>query len=312
MASQEKKYLAEVLKTREALNVRFHAITLSAKDAIIMLNQEGIIVFWNQAATQIFGYSKTQMIGKSVYQTIIPPQQIEILKKEFRDLKNNGSDHFTGKILETTALRKDRIEFPIEMSISAVIINQKSEIIIIIRDISERKKNDAIIHHQAKYDALTDLPNRVLFYERLNFSLSNADRTKSWVSLLSIDIDSFKSVNDNYGHEIGDELLRQISRRFLDCTRQTDMMSRLGGDEFVMILTNIHHKQEIELVAEKILEQVAIPFNINNKTISITASIGIAIYPLDARDKNELISKADYAMYTAKKTGKNKFCFFKE
>lgn len=167
-----------------------------------------------------------------------------------------------------------------------------------------------IIQHQANYDALTDLPNRILFKERLKLSLSQADRLNTWVSLLSIDLDGFKLVNDQYGHDVGDELLKQTSQRLLHCIRQTDTATRLGGDEFAIILTNLHAKDEMELVSRKILGELSKPFVINNISISISGSIGIALYPSDTRDQKDLIIKADQAMYMAKKSGKSKHCFF--
>ncbi len=310
VANHERKELAEAIKNREALDTRFQAITVSANDAIIMLDKVGRIVFWNEAAIQMFGYLLSEVSGQFYYNIIIPPRYIEAQKKEFEHFLITGEGPGSGKNFEMTAITKNGTEFPVEVSISTVTIDDKWEGIAVMRDITERKKSNAIIQHQANYDALTDLPNRILFYERLKLSVSNADRLQSWVSLLSMDLDGFKSVNDTYGHEVGDEVLKEVSHRLLQCIRQTDTATRLGGDEFAIILTNIHNKTEISLVAQNIIDQLSQPYNIGSITVMVTASIGITIYPVDAADQKELLTKADHAMYMAKKSGRNKFCFF--
>jgi diguanylate cyclase (GGDEF)-like protein/PAS domain S-box-containing protein len=308
-ARQEREHLVSAIKKQEILEMRFQAITVSAKDAIIMLDSDDRIVFWNPAASEIFGYTLQEVIGNFIYDLIIPQRHIESYKKEFNHSKQSTKDAI-GKTIEITAIKNSGMEFPIEISISNVRMQKKWEAIAIVRDITERKNAESIIKHQANYDILTDLPNRLLFSELLKNALIQADKMNLSVSLMSIDLDGFKPVNDLYGHEAGDELLRQVSKRLLKCVGESNFVARVGGDEFAVILVNLHYKKEAAMVATLILSALVRPFKIYEHTITIGGSIGIVNYPQDATFQKDLIIKADDAMYTAKKSGKSKFCFF--
>jgi len=163
----------------------------------------------------------------------------------------------------------------------------------------------------AHFDQLTGLPNRTLLLDRLKQSISVSNRALRAISLLFIDLDGFKPVNDNYGHAIGDRVLKEVAARLLSCLREGDTAARLGGDEFVVILLESDLDRAIK-VANRILESLRNPYEFGKKTISsISASIGIAEYPEHANELDELLTAADNAMYTAKKSGKDKFALFK-
>jgi diguanylate cyclase (GGDEF)-like protein len=178
------------------------------------------------------------------------------------------------------------------------------------RNMTERKQREDRIWHAANHDPLTDLPNRRLFLDRLEQQMKHAVRSGSRTALLFIDLDSFKEANDRFGHETGDRLLQIVADRLRLCVRDSDPVARLAGDEFCIILEDWIDIQSIELFAGKILAALASPFSILDQTVQISASIGIALSPQDASTSEDMIKKADQAMYTAKMAGRNQFRFF--
>ncbi|MHB1291574.1 MAG: diguanylate cyclase domain-containing protein, partial [Sulfuricella sp.] len=174
-------------------------------------------------------------------------------------------------------------------------------------DVTEKKRLDDLIWRQANYDSVTNLPNRHLFLDRLAQEIKKCRRANESLALLFIDLDRFKEVNDEFGHAVGDQLLVEVSRRINGCVRSSDTVARLGGDEFTVILANLANTSRIETVARNITNVLAQPFHFDGIEASISGSIGIAIYPVDASDINELIKKADEAMYAAKNSGGNRF-----
>ena len=178
------------------------------------------------------------------------------------------------------------------------------------RNITERKAVEDQNWQRANYDLLTGLPNRRLFLERLERNVKHTGRIGAQIALLFIDLDHFKEVNDKFGHSMGDLLLQVVTSRIRACVRETDTVARLGGDEFTIILQDLKDTQHAEIVARKILAELATPFHIFNDTIHISASIGITLSPQDTTTSNQLLEKADQAMYMAKKGGLNQFSFF--
>ena len=178
------------------------------------------------------------------------------------------------------------------------------------RNVTERKALEEINWHKANYDLLTGLPNRRLFGDRLAQAVKHAERSNAPFALLFIDLDRFKEVNDTLGHEVGDLLLQHVANRLGSCVREADTVARLGGDEFTVILQDLLEAGHVEIVAAKILKELATPFQINNDTLHLSGSIGITLCPQDARSAEQLIKHADQAMYVAKNEGRNRFHFF--
>jgi diguanylate cyclase (GGDEF)-like protein/PAS domain S-box-containing protein len=172
-------------------------------------------------------------------------------------------------------------------------------------DISERKDREEHMQHMAQYDALTHLPNRALFNDRLQQAIIAAQRNKAHLALMFIDLDKFKPVNDTYGHGVGDLLLKEVALRIQDCLRESDTAARIGGDEFVILLSAIETQQDASKVGEKILHALNQPFWLAGHTLQISASIGVAVYPEHGSDEKHLVKSADIAMYHAKKNGRN-------
>jgi diguanylate cyclase (GGDEF)-like protein/PAS domain S-box-containing protein len=184
-------------------------------------------------------------------------------------------------------------------------IHDKDGVIIglmgITREINELKQNEINLQYLATHDSLTDLPKRYLMNDRLEHILANAKRSKLAFAIFYIDLNSFKTINDSYGHEVGDLLLRQVAQRLKKCVRAADTVARLGGDEFVVILAALHKSQDVSIVANKVQDCFSKSFSIKRHRIEIKASIGISLYPEHGQDQETLIKAADYAMYLSKK-----------
>lgn len=180
----------------------------------------------------------------------------------------------------------------------------------VTRDISDRKMTEQRLAHLAHHDALTGLPNRTLINDRLQQAVAKARRAQSHLALMFLDLDNFKPVNDNLGHDVGDELLKMVATRLLESVRASDTVARIGGDEFVVLLQEIEKHQDATVVAEKILAALRQSFEIAGNTIHISTSIGIASYPEHGGDEKLLLINADIAMYHAKKNGRNNFSFY--
>lgn len=179
------------------------------------------------------------------------------------------------------------------------------------RDISEFKKNEALLAHQAYHDALTGLPNRALLNDRLNHAVSQSKRFATQLVMMFVDLDDFKKINDNAGHEAGDEVLIEVTKRVACCIREMDTQARLGGDEFVILVENISDTAVASDIAIRIIDSLSKPFKIEGKTYFISSSIGMSVYPNDGDNTDELLRKADMAMYHAKSLGKGNFQYFK-
>jgi diguanylate cyclase (GGDEF)-like protein/PAS domain S-box-containing protein len=178
-----------------------------------------------------------------------------------------------------------------------------------IRDISERKKAEIALSELAYKDLLTNLPNRRLFYELAERSLSLAKRNNNKIAIMFIDLDGFKAVNDNYGHEIGDKVLVEVGRRLKSCLRASDVVARLGGDEFTVVVEDVQNNKDLEILGQKIIHNVSTKILISSHQIQLGVSIGVAIYPENGADINLLVKHADSAMYKVKETGKNNIVF---
>lgn len=290
---------------------KFRLISTSAMDAILIINPDEAIAYWNPAAEKMFGYTADEVLGKNLHALLTPLHHREDAHRGFERFRQGGQGGVIGRTVEMSALRKCGEEFPIELSVSTLTIDNQRHALGMIRDISERKRAEEQIRQLAYYDTLTELPNRRLLADRLNQALAQAKRYRRSLAVMFLDLDRFKTVNDTLGHDAGDELLKQVASRLISCVRSGDTVSRQGGDEFVIILAEISQASDATVVAEKILDLLHRPFAVLGHTLEITVSIGIAIYPVDGDDDaQELMKKADMAMYSAKEAGRNDYHFF--
>jgi len=469
-------------RTEEALRVseeRFEKISASAQDAIISMDNDGNVSFWNQAAEAILGYSEAEALGKNLHDLIVPQRFREAHLKAFPAFQKTGQGTAIGKTMEWVALHKTGREFPVELALSGTLIAKKWNAIAVLRDITERKRSqreielalnvqrvlDSILNialppltlkevlaksldtvlsipafsllsqgsvfmvvsgeealemvaqrnlpdsllqscslvpfgrclcgkaaatreivffshlsdeHETRYDGiqphghycipimsgkrllgvlncyveaghvseesekkylktvadtlaavierkqdeealqqlahndtLTGLPNRTLFYDRMDQALAMTQRHKKKFAVLFLDLDHFKDINDTLGHDMGDQLLREAATRLQGCVRKMDTVARMGGDEFTVILTETKVPENVEVVARKILQSMLEPFALNETSSKVGCSIGIAIYPDHGRDSETLLKHADVAMYNAKRK-RNTYCFFSD
>lgn len=299
-----------LLAARQEDEARLRSILETAMDAMVQMDTEGIITGWNDQAVNMFGWSREQAIGRVLHQTIIPAR--------FRDAHVHGTQAFLASgegaalntRLETIGLHRDGHEFPVELSITAIRTAGKYEFNGFIRDISQKKESEELIWKQANYDTVTGLPNRRMFYDRLEQGIKKAKRAGSIMALLFIDLDRFKEVNDTLGHTTGDILLMEAAFRIGECARDSDTVARLGGDEFIVLLSELDNTNSIERIAEKILLKLAEPFELGGKVAYISASIGITLYPNDGDNIEYLLQNADQAMYVSKNMGRNRYSYF--
>ncbi|MFZ6876328.1 diguanylate cyclase domain-containing protein [Undibacterium sp. Di27W] len=284
----------------------FDTVLSSLPDISFTFTLDGRFSYVNKALTELFACPSDQLIGKNFTDIGLPNgaelqrqiQQVIYTKKQFRSEMSytaaSGQWGFYDYIFVPVLDKKGLVEAVVGTA----------------RNVTERKTKEDQNWYKANYDLLTGLPNRRFFLDRLEQEIRNAARTGVRTALLFIDLDHFKEANDQYGHDVGDLLLRLVTERLRSCIRETDTAARMGGDEFTVILQNLLDTKHIELVAGKILTELRRPFQIGNDTLHISASIGITFSPQDASTPEYLIKNADQAMYMAKKAGRNQFCFF--
>lgn len=295
------------LKNREDdLRVYLTAVE-QGPNAILLTNPEGKIEYVNKQFSEISGYSFDDVKGKkpSILTAGNTPEELykelwktiasgKVWRGELQNKTKNGSIYW-------------------ESARIAPIFDSQEHImhyLAIKEDITLRKSYEDKLLYQANFDTLTNLPNRLLAFDRISQAMASHHRDNGHVALLFIDLDRFKNINDTLGHTAGDELLKQSAVRLKKCVRTEDTVARLGGDEFLVILSNVKSEKNIEKIAQKILDAFACSFSIDSREVYVTSSIGISLYPDDGLDPQELLRNADAAMYKAKGEGRNNYCYF--
>jgi len=283
-------------------------ILQSIGEGVIATDPFGNITFMNPVAEKLTGWNQPESIGKPL--TSILHLVDEDIGKLVRVaipelLANSSSNPINGNIQIVNYVEKT----PIELT-STPIQDGKENIcglVLVLHDLTERKRYEEKLRYNAVTDHLTELPNRFLFFDRLNMALAQAQRDFQKLAILMLDLDEFKKVNDTHGHNMGDQLLKGVANRLLSMFRKGDTIARWGGDEFILLLPEIRQAEVAKNVAERILHSFNKPFEFDGQKISITASIGVAIFADDGADADTLIKNADIAMYRAKDSGRN--CF---
>jgi diguanylate cyclase (GGDEF)-like protein/PAS domain S-box-containing protein len=314
-------------------------------DGVLTLDNVGTILSCNRACKAIFGCDANTMVGKSAHMllpTSFSDQRPLNLGRHLKvwEKKMLGTGH------EVIGRRKDNSEFPAELDVSMVELGGETTYIVVIRDITEKKAaeqrlqqfnreleqqvslrteelastNQALrteideriraqqeLTHLASHDSLTELPNRAFFTEQLTTAMFHAERRNNLLGLLFMDLDGFKLINDTHGHEAGDQLLIEVSRRMKQAVRREDIVARMGGDEFTVILNELSGQRNAEHIAEKIIHAVNQPITCGDVECQVGISIGIAYYPHNGNNADALIRHADDAMYEAKAAGKNRY-----
>ena len=302
------------------------AIIQSANYSIIATDTQGIITTFNSSAERLLGYDRNELINKKTPAVFHDIKEIIVRNNELSaelgiDVEL-GFDTFvakarSGKIDENkwTYIHKNGDKIHVKLSITALYDSHGhiNGFLGIAHDITEQLKAEEQLEQLAYFDTLTKLPNRELYSDRLNQAIALAKRNKSHFSVFFLDLDKFKFVNDNYGHEVGDKLLIKVAEILNQCVRKSDTVARLGGDEFTVILPNMNSHFDsaaVGLIADKIINQISQEIIIDEHPIKIGASIGIAIYPNHGVDVSSLNKHADIAMYQAKERGRGRYVFY--
>jgi diguanylate cyclase (GGDEF)-like protein/PAS domain S-box-containing protein len=281
---------------------QYRSLFEQSRDPIYITTPAGEFVDINEAGIELFGYTSEEIRNLKAQQLYVNPKERERFQEEMtsagfvreyavRLRKKDGRE--MDCLLTTTARR----------AADGSVLDYRG----IVRDITEKKRAEARLAYLATHDALTGLPNRAAFAERLALELAHAERNQTRVAVMLLDLDRFKEVNDSLGHAVGDELLQAVAERLSGGLRKSDTVARLGGDEFLVLLPGADHVERSLGVAQKIVHALEQPFVIAGREVRLTVSIGLALYPDDGRDADALIKNADTAMYRAKDRGRNTY-----
>ena len=297
----------QVSQALEASERRFKALTESAMDIVTVLDAEGVIRYQSTSVKHLLGYDPADMLGKSQFD-LVHHDDAANMREAFKQLIEAGQMEAP---IEFRARNSDGVWRTLE-SIGKNCLNnpEVGGIIVNTRDVTDRKVIQAHIQHLAFHDALTGLPNRSLMQDRVSQAITRAERMGSRFAVMFIDIDNFKNINDSLGHDVGDELLRQVAKRLTASVRGHDTIARQGGDEFIVLLDQLEGHQGATRVAQKVLEALRTVYRVGGADQHVSGSIGIALYPDDGRDAPTLLKNADTAMFHGKSLGKNTYQFF--
>ena len=293
--------------------IRRAAITLdSIGDAVLSIDMKGRVSYLNRVAEIMTGWARSDALGQPlavVFRLIDEMSRLPVPDPLLCALQENRTVELTTNCL---LVRVDGYEYLIEDSAAPIRARdgQVSGAVIVFRDVSRLRASARDMTHLAQHDALTDLPNRLLFSERVATAIVVARRYKRQFALLYLDLDGFKRINDTLGHGCGDQLLRSVAGRLVAGVRASDTVCRQGGDEFVVLLSEVEGAADAAASAATILRTLAAPHAIDDHQLEITASVGISLYPRDGRDGETLLRCADSAMYRAKRGGRNRVAFF--
>ncbi len=272
-------------------------------DGIGILDESLRFSYVNEAMARLYGYSQPLELEQQPLSLLYDAPELALFDDSVLPaVRKEG--RWRG---ETRGRRRDGAAFPQEISISAI---EGGGLVCVVRDVTERTYAEDQIKHLAYHDALTNLPNRLLMKDRLGVAVSHAQREKTRLAVLFLDLDRFKVINDSLGHNVGDQLLQAVAARLRSCVRDSDTVSRLGGDEFTVMLPNLTRSDDGAIVAEKILEAIRHPFSLDGREFFLTTSIGISLFPDDGSDTETLIKNADTAMYQAKEQGSDNYALF--
>ncbi len=317
----QNELMEEKLKESEELH---RYIVNSSPDLVYMLDRNGCFTFLNDRVESLLGFAREQLIGKH-YTELVDDDHLELARNVFNERRTGERAVTNAEMrLKSRHARRGARFFHAhaiwtELTAMGVYSDPKErtrENFVgtygIARDISDRKEAQEVISFQAYHDLLTHLPNRALLKDRLSLAIKQARRSKRKLAVMFLDLDRFKIVNDTLGHSMGDRLLKAVANRLESCLRRGDTLSRFGGDEFTLLLPEVRTRDDVVVIATKILDRLGGPFVIDGHELFVGASIGIAIYPEAGETEEALIQNADIAMYHVKGRGKNSYQFFSE
>ncbi len=303
----ERKQMELALRRSEE---KFRTVAEAAQDAVIVVDCNGMVQYWNAAAERIFGYSGDEAQGKIVHQWLAPPRYHSVAAAAWSHFPENSQGQSLHRVREVEAVCKDGREIPIELSVAPMKLGRNWCAVGILRDVSSRKQNEQQIAWLARNDLLTELPNRGVFVEEVREALLRRSRSGRPFAVLYLDVDHFKDVNDTLGHLVGDSLLKGVAERLRMALRAGDRVARFGGDEFAILTTELRDKGDASVLAAKLLTVLSQPFFINGYEVHSSATIGIATSDETEADAGVLLAHADVALYRGKSEGRGTFRFF--
>lgn len=289
-------------------HVRERLVIDAAPDGVLWIAQDGKILLANPAMERMSGYGKDELIGQDV-SIFLPTELRRQHRQNIHGFFAAPRDRAMG-LLDIQLLRKDAQQLPVDISLGHWSNRNEHFVVAYVRDLTERKRFEESLRHQATHDELTGLPNRWMFGVQLEQALVRAGRSDTHVAVLLLDLDYFKTVNDSFGHAAGDALLVQVAQRIRGALRQNDFLARLGGDEFAVLLTDLGQVNETARIATTLLAVLQASYQLEGQDIYSGGSLGIAVYPDDARDGDTLLRYADLAMYQAKQAGRGGYACY--
>jgi diguanylate cyclase (GGDEF)-like protein/PAS domain S-box-containing protein len=298
-AAIDRKRAAEALRESEG---RFRTLAETAPSAIFIYQGAGFI-YANASMAALTGYAREELESMNLWDMVHP---------DYKDLiRGRGLARLRGDEAPTSyqfkIVRKDGEERWVDFSAAVIDVGGRPAVLGTAFDITKRKEAEEQIKNLAYHDALTGLPNRLLFNDRLSVAVAQAHRQGYRLAIFFLDVDRFKVINDSLGHSLGDRLLQGVARRLQASVREGDTVARLGGDEFILLLPALNRAEDVAKVAEKILDSLKLPFRLEGRELYVTASMGISLYPDDGADAEALIKNADTAMYRAKEQGRDNY-----
>jgi diguanylate cyclase (GGDEF)-like protein/PAS domain S-box-containing protein len=308
----ERRSTEAMLLENQVANVTLDAIG----EAVLRTDTHGNIAYLNRIAENLTGWRQEKALGRPVADVLRIVDAAsgaavrDALEIVMREDKTAG---VTANCINCILVRPDGFKLGIEITVTPIHDQDGAATgaVVAFRDVSVARATSLEMSHLAQHDFLTDLPNRMLFNDRLKQAISLAVRQSKQLAVMFVDLDHFKKINDSLGHGVGDKLLQSVAGRLVTCVRRTDTVSRMGGDEFVVLLSQVENGEDAAVSARKILRALALPHIIDNKSLDVNVSIGVSTFPSDGPDAESLMNKADTAMYEAKQHGRNNYQFFR-
>jgi diguanylate cyclase (GGDEF)-like protein/PAS domain S-box-containing protein len=303
----DRRATAAMVLENEVANVTLDSIG----EAVLRTDAQDKVTYLNRKAEEMTGWRREEARGRPMAEVLRLIESVgsPTVGNALGVATDGDQADFTNFIL----VRRDGFECGIERKVTPIQDpdGRVTGAVVAFHDVTAAQAKSLQMSHLAQHDVLTDLPNRLLFNDRLTQAIALADRQGKQLAVMFIDLDHFKKINDSLGHDVGDKLLQSVAGRLLACVRRSDTVSRLGGDEFVILLSQVEHAEDAAYSARKILRALTAPHIIDNKSLDINASIGVSTYPSDGQDAEGLMNRADNAMYEAKEHGRNNYQFFR-